>query len=345
MPGRGGGGSFGPLPALSSLPCIFNNVIILRDMEKLRIAVVGTGHLGSLHAKVYAALKPKYGISLVGVCDVNGQVAEEVANRFNTDAYTDYHSLIGKVDAVSIVVPTILHHVVAKDFLEAGVNVLIEKPMTRTLEEADELIALAQNKGLILQVGHIERFNSAVLAVEPFLDKPKFIECQRLGSVQKKGRIKDVGVVLDLMIHDIDIILGLVNSKVKNIEAVGISTVSDHEDLANVRLTFQNNVIADITASRVTREETRKIRIFQEESYILLDYMHQEAFLFNKSDKKLDKKKIRIRKKEPLKVELKSFINCVRNNKRPVVSGQEGRQALRVALDILEKINSKQPIS
>jgi predicted dehydrogenase len=147
------------------------------------------------------------------------------------------------------------------------------------------------------------------------------------------------------MIHDIDIILGLVNSKVKNIEAVGISTVSDHEDLANVRLTFQNNVIADITASRVTREETRKIRIFQEESYILLDYMHQEAFLFNKSDKKLDKQKIRIRKKEPLKVELKSFINCVRNNKRPVVSGQEGRQALRVALDILEKINSKQPIS
>jgi len=313
-------------------------------MDKLRIGVIGTGHLGSLHARVYSSLRPKYGITLAGVCDIDREVAEDVAKKYNTTPCTDYHDLIGQVDAVSIVVPTILHHQVAKEFLEAGIHVLIEKPMTRTLEEADELLAMAESKGLIVQVGHIERFNSAVLAVEPFLNKPKFIECQRLGSVKKKGRIKDVGVVLDLMIHDIDIILGLVNSKVKNIEAVGISTVSDHEDLANVRLTFQNNVIADITASRVTREETRKIRIFQEQSYILLDYMHQEAYLFNKSDKKLNKEKIRIKKKEPLKVELKSFVNCVRNNKRPVVSGYEGRQALRVALDILDKINSKQPL-
>ena len=157
-----------------------------------------------------------------------------------------------------------------------------------------------------------------------------------------------MGVVLDLMIHDIDIILGLVHSKVKDIEAVGISTVSDHEDLANVRLTFQNNVIADITASRVTKEETRKIRIFQEHSYILLDYKHQEAFLYEKADEATEateateRKKVRIRKKDALKVELKSFIDCVRNGKKPVVSGHEGRQALRVALDILEKINSNQ---
>ena len=311
-------------------------------MDKLRIAVVGVGHLGAFHAKIYAALKKRSGISLVGVCDVKKEIAKEVAKRYNTDHSSDYRDLIGKVDAVSIVVPTIFHHMVAKDFLKAGVHVLIEKPITKTLKEADELISLAKDKNLILQVGHIERFNSAVRAVEPLLHKPKFIECQRLGSIKKKKRIKDVGVVLDLMIHDIDIILGLIDSKVKDIEAVGVSTVSAHEDMANVRLTFHNNAIADITASRVTKEEVRKIRIFQENSYILLDYMHQEAFLFQQAENKNPtKNKIRIKKKEPLKVELKSFVNCVRHKKRPVVSGHEGRQALEVALAILEKIDSK----
>ncbi|MFH1305705.1 MAG: Gfo/Idh/MocA family oxidoreductase [Candidatus Omnitrophota bacterium] len=311
-------------------------------MNKLRVAVIGAGHLGTFHTKVYAAIQKKSRITLVGVCDVKKDVAREVARKYGTRYFTDYHDLIGKVDAVSIVVPTIMHYVVAKDFLKAGIHVLIEKPITKTLHEADELIRLAKTKKLILQVGHIERFNSAIRAVEPLLRKPRFIECQRLGSTKKKKRVKDVGVVLDLMIHDIDIILGLVNSKVKNIEAVGISTVSDHEDLANVRLTFQNNVIADITASRVTKEETRKIRIFQEQSYILLDFLHQEALIFHKSPKKLSKEKVRIRKKEPLKVELRSFIDCVRNKKKPVVSGQEGRQALEVALSILEKINRNQ---
>lgn len=311
-------------------------------MGKLRIGVIGTGHLGSLHAKVYTALRSRSWIDIVGICDIDKPTVKEVGRKYNIPIHTDYRQLLDKVDAVSIVVPTSLHYEIAKEFLKAGVHVLIEKPITKTLEEADELIALAAEKGLIIQVGHIERFNSAVRAIEPLLDHPKFIECQRLGSIQKKNRIKDVGVVLDLMIHDIDIILGLVKSKVKNIEAVGISTVSAHEDLANVRLTFQNNVIADITASRVTKEETRKIRIFQEESYILLDYMHQEAHIFNKSDKKLSKEKVRIHKKEPLKVELKSFISCVRNKTKPVVSGTEGRQALLVALDILDKINSNQ---
>lgn len=311
-------------------------------MEKLRFAVIGAGHLGSFHAKVYAAIKDKSSIDFVGVCDVDEQRARETARKYNTGYFTDYHELIDKVDAVSIVVPTMLHYKVAKDFIEAGKHTLIEKPMTKTADEAEELINLAKRKGVIIQVGHIERFNSAIRAIEHYLEKPKFIECQRLGSIKKKSRVKDVGVVLDLMIHDIDIILGLVKSRVKNIEAVGISTVSDHEDMANVRLTFQNNVIADITASRVTKEETRKIRIFQENSYILLDYMNQEAFLFTKSGKKLLKQKIKIRKKEPLKVELKSFINCVRHKKKPVVSGIEGKQALLVALDILDKINSNQ---
>jgi len=308
-------------------------------MARIRVGVVGTGHLGTFHSKVYSTIKDKSGIDFVGVCDIKEKASKEVARKYGTKYFSRYEDLMDKVDAVSIVVPTVVHYAVAKEFILAGKHVLIEKPMTKTLEEAEELISLAKQKGVIIQVGHIERFNSAVRAIEPFIDKPRFIECQRLGSVKKKGRITDVGVVLDLMIHDIDIILGLVRSKVKNIEAVGISTVSEYEDLANVRLTFQNNVIADITASRVTKEETRKIRIFQEDSYILLDYMHQEAFLFKKSARKLKRKKILIRKKEPLKVELKAFIDCVRNKKRPLVSGQEGKQALLVALDILDKIN------
>lgn len=277
----------------------------------------------------------------MGVCDIKKDRAKEVARKYNTKYFLDHSDMLDKVDAVSIAVPTSFHYMVAKDFLEKGVHVLIEKPITKTLEEADELLSLAKKKNLIVQVGHIERFNSAVRAVEPLLQKAKFIECQRLGSIKKKKRIQDVGVVLDLMIHDIDIILGLVNSKVKHIEAFGLSTVSDYEDIANVRLTFQNNTIADITASRVTKEEVRKLRIFQEESYILLDYMHHEAFLFKKSDRGLEKVKIRSRKKNALKVELKSFIDCVRNMKKPIVSGVEGRQALRVALDILDKINGK----
>ena len=313
-------------------------------MDKIRVGVIGTGHLGSRHAKVYSSIEKKAGIEFVGVCDIKKDAAKSTAKKYNTAYFTDYNDMLDKVDAVSIVVPTNQHYQIGKDLLEAGKHVLIEKPMTRTLSEADKLVKLAEKKGLILQIGHIERFNSAVRAIEPYLKKPRFIECQRLGSIRQKKRVKDVGVVLDLMIHDIDIILGLVNSRVKSIEAVGMSTVSAHEDIANVRLTFQNNAIADITASRVTKEETRKIRIFQEKSYILLDYLHQEAQLFKNSDKGPEKTKIRIKKKEPLKVELKSFIDCVKNMKKPVVSGHEGRQALRVALDILDRINSNSKI-
>lgn len=310
-------------------------------MDNIKIAVIGAGHLGALHTKIYSMIKKKSNITLVGVCDVKKKTAKEVAKKYHTKYFTNYKDLIGQVDAVSIVVPTSLHHEVARDFLKAGIHVLVEKPITKTLEEADELIQLAEAKDLILQVGHIERFNSAIRSIEPLLTKPKFIECQRLGSTQKKSRIKDVGVVLDLMIHDIDIILGLVKSKVKNIEAVGLSTVSDHEDLANVRLSFQNNVIADITASRVTKEEVRKIRIFQDNSYILLDFLHCEAYRYSGTNEATAKKeKIKIKKKNALKVELKSFIGCVRNNKKPLVSGHEGRQALRVALDILDKIQA-----
>ncbi|MFA5146696.1 MAG: Gfo/Idh/MocA family oxidoreductase [Candidatus Omnitrophota bacterium] len=302
-------------------------------MEKTHIGVIGVGHLGSIHTKVYSRLKD---VKLVGVCDCNIEKALEVGKKYHTASYSDYEELFGKIDAASIAVPTSLHYNIAKDFLLHDIHVLIEKPITKTLSEADELIEIARDRKLILQVGHVERFNSAVLAIEPYLEKPKFIECQRLGPFHK--RVKDVGVVLDLMIHDIDIVLGLVKKEVANIEAVGLSTISDYEDVTNVRLTFEDGTVADITASRVTKDVVRKIRIFQEDSYISLDYVSQEAAIFRKTEDKIIKEKIRIKKKEPLKKELKSFVECVRTGKRPVVSGVEGRRALQVALAIIEKI-------
>lgn len=304
-------------------------------MEKIKVGVVGVGHLGSIHTKVYSRLD---NIKLVGICDCNLERAIEIGKKYRTASYSDYEDLFDKVDAVSIAVPTSLHYNIAKDFLNHNIHVLIEKPITKTLSEADELIEIAKNKNLILQVGHIERFNSAVLAIEPYLKEPKFIECQRLGPFHK--RVKDVGVVLDLMIHDIDIVLGLMKQDVVNVEAVGLSTVSDHEDVANVRLTFRDGTVADITASRVTKDAVRKMRIFQEDSYLSLNYITQEAAIFRKTEGKILKEKIRIRKKEPLKKELKSFIECVKTGKRPIVSGVEGRLALHAALEIIEKIKS-----
>ena len=297
------------------------------------MGVVGVGRLGSFHTKVYSRLD---NVKLVGVCDCNLERAIEVGKKYHTASFSDYEDLFDKVDAASIAVPTSLHYNIAKDFLNHNIHVLIEKPITKTLSEADELIEIARDRKLILQVGHIERFNSAVLAIEPFLKKPKFVECQRLGPFHK--RVKDVGVVLDLMIHDIDIVLGLIKQDVVNIEAVGLSTISDYEDVANVRLTFEDGTIADITASRVTKDVIRKMRIFQEESYLSLDYVTQEAAIFEKTEDKILKERIKIKKKEPLKKELKSFIECVKTGKKPLVSGIEGRRALQVALDIIEKI-------
>jgi len=302
-------------------------------MEKLKIGVIGAGRLGTFHTKVYSRLD---NVKLVGICDCNLARAIEIGKKYHTASYSDYEDLFDKIEAVSIAVPTSLHYNIAKEFLKHGIHVLIEKPITKTLSEADELIEIAKEKKLIIQVGHIERFNSAVLAIEPYLKKPKFIECQRLGPFHK--RVDDVGVVLDLMIHDIDIVLGLMKQDVVKIEAVGLSTISNYEDVANVRLTFEDGTIADITASRVTKDIVRKMRIFQEDSYLSLDYLSQETAIFRKTGERIEKEKIKIRKKNPLKKELKSFVNCVRNNKQPIVSGVEGRRALQVALEIVEKI-------
>jgi predicted dehydrogenase len=303
-------------------------------MAKIKVGVVGVGHLGSAHAKVYSKLKIA---DFACVCDCNFERAKEIGKKYKADYYADYEELFGKVDAASIAVPTSLHYNIAKEFLKNNIHVLIEKPVTKTLSEADELIDLAAKRNLVIQVGHIERFNSAIRAIEPYLDKPRFVESQRLGKFHK--RVGDVGVVLDLMIHDIDIVLGLIDADVENIEAVGVSSVSDYEDMANVRLNFTNGVIADITASRMTNDALRKIRIFQKDSYISLDFLHQEATFYKKVDHKLIEKKIKVRKEEPLKKELESFLECVKTNTRPVVSGIEGRKALQVALSIISKIS------
>ena len=306
-------------------------------MDKLNVGVVGIGYLGSLHARVYSQLKSA---NLVCICDIDKKRAKKVAKKRRVWYFPDYRTLFDKVEAVSIVVPTNLHYKIAKEFLNNGIHAFIEKPITNTLEEAQELIDIADSKNLILQVGHIERFNPVVRAVEPLVKDARFIECHRAGPYKKKKRVKDVGVVLDLMIHDIDIILSLVKSEVKSIDAVGISTISPYEDIANVRLHFQNGTIADITSSRVTKEEVRKIKISQKDSYITLDYLHQDAYIVKKKGDRILKKKIKIEKREPLKQELKSFISSIRNNTKPAVSGREGKLALGVALDILEKIKT-----
>lgn len=306
-------------------------------MPKVNVGVVGVGYLGSRHARVYSQLK---NVNFVCVCDIDKKCAKKVAKKRRVWYFPDYRTLFDKVDAVSIAVPTNLHYRIAKDFLNNDIHVLIEKPIANTVDEAQELIDIADSKNLTLQVGHIERFNPVVTAVEPLVKNARFIECHRAGPYKKKKRVKDVGVVLDLMIHDIDIILSLVKSEVESIEAVGISTISPYEDTANVRLNFKNGTIADITASRVTKEEVRKIHISQENLYITLNYLHQDAYIVKKTNNKILKKKLKIEKTEPLKQELKSFIASIQNNTRPIVSGTEGKLALGVALDILEKIKS-----
>lgn len=305
-------------------------------MDKLYVAVIGTGHLGSKHAKVYADLD---NVHLVGVCDTDEEKGTKIAKRYHTRYHADYHDLLGQVQAVNIAVPTFLHYKIAKDFLNNGIHVLIEKPITKTVKEADELLEIAKKKNFIIQVGHIERFNSAVRAIEPYIEKPRFIECHRLGPFVP--RAADIGVVLDLMIHDIDIILGLVKSHVTNIEAVGVKTVSEHEDTANVRLTFANDAICDLTASRVTKKSSRTIRISQENSHINLNYLTQSAILYKRKNHRLKKKRIKIKKEEPLKKELESFVHCVINNQKPIVSGEEAREALAVAIDITKQIRVK----
>ncbi len=303
-------------------------------MQKINIALIGCGFLGSRHLKTLHNLRNK--LNIVAICDHHVEHAKGLARQYHVPVVADYKELVGKVDAVSICTPTISHKEIAEFFLNNNVHTFVEKPITTTLEEADVLVALAKKNNLKLQVGHVERFNSAFTSVAALAKDPVFIECHRLNLFP--NRSLDIGVVLDLMIHDIDIILGLVQSPIKDIQAVGINVLTDKEDIANVRLTFENGCVCNVTSSRISPEVTRKIRMFTKNSYISLDYAKQEASMYTKDERGIHKKSLPIEKEEPLKKELEHFIDCIRDNKTPLVSGIEGRAALKVALDINQKI-------
>jgi predicted dehydrogenase len=309
-------------------------------MKKLRVGVVGAGYLGRFHTEKYARMDD---VELVGVVDIDKSQAEEVAGRFNTKAYLHHKHLFGKVDAVSIVVPTPAHFSVAKDFLENNIDVLIEKPMSETTEQADELIDFAKSRNLIIQVGHLERFNPAVVALRDIIKQPMFIESHRLSIY--KDRCTDVSVVLDLMIHDIDIILNFVRSEIVNIHAAGIPVISGHVDIANARLEFKSGCVANVTASRISTKNERKIRLFQKDTYISVDFANQGITVIQRNDKVegglipgMEIKQISFAKGDALENELKSFVKTVRRRENPEVTGQMGRDALKIALSIMKQI-------
>jgi predicted dehydrogenase len=307
--------------------------------HEIKVGVIGTGRLGSLHSRIYTEISH---INLVGVFDTVPDKADAVAKTFDTKVFADIKSLFEAVDAVSIATPTNTHFEIAKTAILHGKHVLIEKPITDNLRQARILTWLARKKKVILQVGHVERFNAAFIATQKLAENPRFIECHRLSPFP--NRSLDIGVVFDLMIHDIDIVLGLIKSPVRRIDAIGISVLTPFEDIANVRLTFRNGCVVNLTASRISEEPLRKIRIFLKDTYISLDYQAQEAFCYKKELTSITKTPIPIEKEEPLKKELESFLICVRNNRRPVVSGVEATQALKLATKIRKLIWQKRSL-
>ena len=310
-------------------------------MNKIKIGVVGVGYFGQFHAEKYAHINDA---ELVGVVDIDTSRARDIAKRYRTQSFFHHADLFNKVQAVSIAVPTPFHYSMTKDFFLRGVDVLLEKPIASTLEEADELIGLAQSKGLIFQVGHLERFNGALSSLEGRVRNPWFIESHRLGPFS--GRGAEVDVVLDLMVHDIDIILSLVNSKVKELQAVGIPFITRYPDIANARIEFENGCTASLTASRISEEKVRKTRIFQPEGIFSIDYLSQKLSFSKKGDS-LGKEKIPemiteeipVKKIDLLENEIHSFLQSVRDRKEARVSGLDGKRVLEVALQIIQKID------
>ena len=326
-------------------------------MDPLNVGVIGVGHLGSLHTKMYAQIPS---VNLVGVYDVDSQRAKKVAAEFGIKAFSTLDELLSQVEAVSIATATQSHYDVAMQVIKRGVHLLIEKPITATIEQAKALTERAEIKGLKLQVGHIERFNPAILALEPYNITPLFIESHRLAQFNPRG--SDVAVVLDLMIHDIDLILSLVKSKVTRIDANGIAVISDTPDIANARLQFENGCVANVTASRISQNKMRKMRLFQRDAYISIDFAQGLAEVFRLVDEqtpnvkstmmlgKIDQgqhKRIivyeqpEVQEVNALKYELERFVESVQKNIETPVTGRDGLHALEVAQEILQKIESQ----
>jgi predicted dehydrogenase len=311
-------------------------------MKKLRVGVVGVGYLGQFHAEKYARMTD---VELVGIVDINKSRAESVAQKVNTTAYTEHQALFGKVDAVSIAAPTPVHFVIANDFLHNSIDILIEKPITQTIEEADELIRLSRSNNLMIQVGHLERFNPAIVALKDIVKQPMFIESHRLSIF--KGRCTDVSVVLDLMIHDIDLILNFVRSGISAVHASGVPVVSEHVDIANARLEFESGCVANITASRISTKNERKIRLFQRDAYVSVDFSKREITAIQKNDTDncglvpgMDIKQMSFETGDALENELASFVNAVIHREIPEVTAQMGRDALKIALNVMDQIKA-----
>ncbi len=332
-------------------------------MSRLRVAVIGVGHLGKEHARILASFPE---VQLVGVCDVNAEQSQLVARRCNTAAYSDYRQLLTKIDAATIAVPTFAHHAVASEFLRRGIPIMVEKPLALNLEQADELVELSREHGVIMQVGHIERFNPALLDLERRQLRPKFVQGERLANFS--GRSLDIGVVLDLMIHDLDVLLAMVRSPVRSVDAVGVSLFGAHEDIANARLTFDNGCVANLTASRASVKPLRKMHVYSPEGYVSLDFSKRHATIIQPNERvraegfdirKLDLSMIGLLKEklfghyleirefdmkegDQLTAELKHFLHCVETRTQPKVTGEDGRNAVEIACRIQEKINTHQ---
>jgi predicted dehydrogenase len=347
-----------PQPQPDSVPCM---------TEPFRVGVAGVGAIGRNHARILSELARNSGgsIQFTAIYDTDLARAQELAAQFQSRAVSDLEAFAQRVDAATVAVPTIAHRQLGGYLLERGKHVLIEKPISDSLEEAQELVKLADEHNVILQVGHIERFNPVMRELEQRMTQPKFIDCTRLSPYP--GRSLDVGVVLDVMIHDLEIILHLVKSPWEQVDAVGVAVLSKREDIANVRIRFANGCVANITASRISQDKVRKIRVFQQDAYLSLDYQKQEGHILRLAEgsekestllgklfglaadstivteyagRKIVREPVPVEKDEPLKLELAAFVDCARQGTRPVVSGQEGTAALALALKITEQINA-----
>ena len=300
-----------------------------RSKKSLRVGVVGVGHLGGRHAEIYASMPE---VHLVGICDSNTAKAEALALKLGCRVFSSHHHMVGKVDVASLAVPTSLHTPIGLPLLAAGIHLLIEKPICTSLPDASRLIAAARKAGCVLQVGHVERFNAAIHAAMGLLKHPRFIEVHRLSSYPFRGT--DVSVVLDVMIHDLDLILALVRSPVKRVEAVGVPVLSPTEDIANARVTFGSGCVANLTASRISDGSVRRIRVFQQDSYLSIDYQAQSVEMARKTGTTIERVNLPVNRRPPLQDELAAFIRSIRTGKRPLVSGEDGKAALGLALRI-----------
>jgi predicted dehydrogenase len=304
-------------------------------MDQVRVGIIGVGYLGTQHARILSYLEEA---DLKGVADVDFKKAVEIGNRHGVAYYQNYEEMMDEVDAAIVATPTSEHFSISLNLLHNGKSVLVEKPITETVEQAERLVEEARASGRVFQVGHLERFNPAVEAVETMIREPRFIEVQRLGSFS--ARSLDIDVVLDLMIHDLDIIMALIKDEVSVIRATGIHVLSEKVDIANARLEFKGGCVATLTASRVHQGKVRKLRIFEPTVYYSIDYIDQEVVVFPLDRRQTNIKTLRIQKEEPLKKELRSFLDCIRLGKTSKVTGEEGLRALRLAHGVLKEAGS-----